>query len=65
MLTKIILNEIANSQIVSPHLTPEKAKNYIKILDGLDCHSEVGGGLKRRFSTPNEPENPYSNSPFF
>ena len=67
-LTKIVLKEISNSQINSPHLTPEQARKYINLLDKLGCHSEIGGGFKRPNSQGHgycEAENPYRDSPFF
>ena len=65
-LTKMILKQISTSQINSPHLTPEKARRYIKLLDNLDCHKEIGGGLKKKpTSNDDDWQNPYSDSPFF
>ena len=64
-LTKIILHEISKFHIVSPHLTPEKAKRYIKLLEHLDCHSEVERKFKNKNVYDRKWDNPYSNSPFF
>ncbi len=63
-LTKIILQEISKAQISSPHLTPEKAKRYIKLLEHLDCHSEVEKVFKKNTNSK-KIDNPYANSPFF
>lgn len=66
-LTKMVLKQISNCQIVSAHLSPEKAKKYIELLDKLECHKEIGGGLKKKSNyskIDNDFSNPYSDSPF-
>ena len=72
LLTKIILKEIANSHIISPHLTPKKARQYIKILDTLNCQQKIGDGLNRFKDgvyadgiSYSEDANPYSDLPSY
>ena len=65
-LTKIVLKEVANKRIRSPHIPAKKALSYIRMLDELECHTEIKNELEEKSwgCDYKEGKNPYSESPF-